>query len=196
MRGIAAFVVMPEASSAFKAEAVERHGGQIRWCANSLTARREVLAEVLAATGAVEIHPFNDERVISGAGTAALELVEEVPDLDAIVTPIGGGGLCSGTCMGAPGIRVFGGEPRDRSATVADGLRTGTSTRTERILQDHFVERVTIDEDAIVAAMIEVRETLYEVIEPSAAVAFAAARQARLRGLRVGIICSGGNVAV
>jgi len=194
MRDIPAFVVMPKATSSFKAAAVEQYGARISWCDNTLAARHEILAEVLTATGAVEVHPFNDERVIAGAGTAAMELVEEIPGLDIIVTPVGGGGLCSGTCCGAPGVRVLGGEPADRSATIADGLRTGTSTRTNAILREHFVERIAVGEDDIVDAMAAVHRTLGEVIEPSAAVAFAAARRAGLRGLRAGIICSGGNV--
>ncbi len=193
-RGIAAHVVMPEATSAFKAAAVERYGGQITWCANSLDARRTVLADVVTRTGAVEIHPFDDARVIAGAGTAALELCEEVNGLDVIVTPIGGGGLCAGTCVAVAPLRVIGGQPRDRGATMADGLRTGTSARTEGILLTHGVERVTVDEDAIVDAMDAVRAHLRQVIEPSAAVAFAAVRTSKLDGARVGIICSGGNV--
>ena len=95
---------------------------------------RAVLAEVLERTGAVEIHPFDDEQVIAGAGTAALELIEEVPDLDVVVTPVGGGGLCSGTCLAVAPVRVIGGSPRDRARSIADGLRTGCSPRTEAIL--------------------------------------------------------------
>jgi threonine dehydratase/serine racemase len=195
-RGIAAYVVMPEETSAFKSAAVERYGAEIVWCANSLQARRTVLAEVVARTGAVEIHPFDDPRVIAGAGTAALELCEEVPDLDVIVTPIGGGGLCAGTCIAATPVRVIGGQPVDRVTSMADGLRTGTSPRTEDILVAHAVERVTVGEDAIAVAMHAVREHLDQVIEPSAAVAFAAARISNLDGLRAGIICSGGNLSV
>ncbi len=163
-------------------------------CDNTIDARRAVLAEVVARTGAIEIHPFDDERVIAGAGTAALELIAEIPDLDLIVTPIGGGGLCSGTCIAAAPIRVLGGSPRDRSATIADGLRTGLSPRTEAILRDHGVEQITIDEADILAAMRMVWERTKQTIEPSSAVAFAAARHAAPAGARVGIIASGGNV--
>ena len=157
-------------------------------------ARRDVLAHVLARTGAVEIHPFDDERVIAGAGTAALELVEEVPDLDVVITPVGGGGLGSGTCIAVAPRRVIGASPLDRTATVADGLRTGCSDRTERILAAHGVERVAVDDEAAVEAMRVVWQRTKQLIEPSAAVAFAAARAAGLDGARVGIICSGGNV--
>ncbi len=121
-RGIPAYVVMPRNASPAKRAAVERYGAEVTSCDNSLDARRAVLREVIDRTGAVEIHPFDDERVIAGAGTAALELTQEVPDLDVVVTPIGGGGLCSGTCVAVAPIRVIGGSPRDRASTVADGL--------------------------------------------------------------------------
>ncbi len=194
VRGIPANVVMPEASSPIKIAAVESYGGRITLCANSLTARRAVLADVLAETGAVEIHPFENPNVIAGAGTAALELVTDVPDLDLVVTPVGGGGLSSGTCLAVAPVRVLGASPVDRTATIADGLRTGTSSITQSILDAHGVEIVAIPETEIVAAVQTVQELLGETIEPSAAVAFAAVRATHLDDLRVGIICSGGNV--
>ncbi len=193
-RGIPAYVVMPKNASAAKRTAVQRFGAEISLCDNNLNARRAVLAEVIDRTGAVEIHPFDDERVIAGAGTAALELTNEIPDLDVVVTPIGGGGLCSGTCVAVAPVRVVGGSPRDRASTVADGLRTGLSVRTEGILRAHDVEQIVVDEVAVVDAMRVVWERTKQLIEPSAAVAFAAARAAALDGARVGIICSGGNV--
>jgi threonine dehydratase len=193
-RGIPAFVVMPKQASAAKIGAVQRYGAEITLCDNSLDARRAVLAEVIERTGAIEVHPFDDERVIAGAGTAALELTQEIADLDVVVTPIGGGGLCAGTCVAAAPVRVIGGRPRDRKATLADGLRTGCSERTEAILHEHGVAQVVVDEGDIVDAMRTVWERMKQVIEPSAAVAFAAARAAHLDGARVGIICSGGNV--
>jgi len=192
-RDIPAYVVMPENASTAKRAAVERYGAEVTSCDNSLDARRAVLRELVDRTGAVEIHPFDDERVIAGAGTAALELTQEIPDLDVIVTPVGGGGLCSGTCIAVAPMRVIGGEPRDRSTGIADGLRTGCSARTEAILREHGVEQVVVDEASIVEAMRVVWERTKQVIEPSAAVAFAAARAAALDGARVGIICSGGN---
>jgi threonine dehydratase len=150
------------------------------------------LREVLARTGAVEIHPFENPQVIAGAGTAAQELLEEVPDVDVVITPIGGGGLCSGTCVAVGGrARVIGASPVDRGVTIADGLRTGTSPVTDAIIT---AEQVTVPEAAIVEAMRDVWERAKQVIEPSAAVAFAAARAAQLDGQRVAIICSGGNV--
>lgn len=193
-RGIPAYVVMPRGASRAKRAAVERYGAQVTDCDNTLEARRAVLAEVVARTGAVEIHPFDDQRVIAGAGTAALELIAEVPGLDLVVTPIGGGGLCSGTCIAAAPIRVVGGSPRDRAATVADGLRTGLSARTETILRDHGVEQIAIEEADIRDAMRVVWERTKQTIEPSSAVAFAAARLAAPAGARVGVISSGGNV--
>jgi threonine dehydratase len=192
-RGIPAYVVMPEATPAVKRKAVAAYSARITWCGNTLDARRATLAAVLAETGATEIHPYDDPRVIAGAGTAALELLEDVPDIEVIVTPIGGGGLCSGTCIAAAPVRVIGGQPVDRSATIADGLRTGTSLRTEQILSDHGVNRVAVSEDAIVEATDAVWECTRQLIEPSAAVAFAAAKQSNLRGRRIAIISSGAN---
>jgi threonine dehydratase len=197
-RGVPAYVVMPANSSAAKRAAVERYGGEVTTCDNTLDARRAVLADVLGRTGAIEIHPFDDERVIAGAGTAALELTQEVADLDVFVTPIGGGGLCSGTCIAVAPARVIGGLPRDRVSTRADGLRTGVSGRTGAILREHGVDQIIVDEPEIVAAMRVVWERTKQLIEPSAAVAFAAAHAAALHGqldgARVGVICSGGNV--
>ncbi len=192
VRGVVAHVVMPEGTSAFKVRAVERYGGEITWCAPTLEARRAVLADVVARTGATEIHPFENPDVIAGAGTAARELLEEVPDLDVVVTPIGGGGLCSGTVAAVGDRRVVGASPVDRQATIADGLRTGTSPLTDGLLAG--VDRVTVDEAAIVGAMRTVWERAKQVIEPSAAIAFAAARTLDRRGQRVGVVCSGGNV--
>jgi threonine dehydratase len=193
-RGVPAYVVMPKNASAAKQAAVRRYGAEISFCDNTLDARRAGLAEVLDRTGAIEIHPFDDERVIAGAGTAALELTQEIPDLDVVVTPVGGGGLCSGTCVAVAPTRVVGASPRDRASTVADGLRTGCSARTEAILHEHDVEQVVVDEAAIIEAMRVVWERTKQLIEPSAAVAFAAAHASGLDGARVGIICSGGNV--
>jgi threonine dehydratase len=192
-RGIPAFVVMPAATPSVKRDAVERYGARITWCDNTLDARRAALAAVLAETGATEIHPYDDPRVIAGAGTAARELLEDVPNLDVIVTPIGGGGLCSGTCIAAAPRRFIGAQPVDRSKTIADGLRTGTSPRTEQILSDHAVDRVPVAEQAIEEASDAVWQCTRQWIEPSAAIAFAAARMSNLAGDRVAIICSGAN---
>jgi threonine dehydratase len=194
VRGVPAYVVMPEATTRAKRELVAGYGAQITFCDNTLDARKRALVDVIARTGAVEVHPYDEPFVIEGAGTAARELLEDVADLDVIVTPVGGGGLCAGTCVAADGrVRVVGASPVDRSATIADGLRTGTSERTEAIMRDAGVERVTIDEAAITDAMHAVWDRAKQVIEPSAAIAFAAAQLVG-RGQRVGVICSGGNV--
>ena len=195
-RGVPAYVVMPEATTPAKRAIVASYGAAITWCENTLEARTRALAEIVERTGAVEIHPYDEPLVIAGAGTAARELLQDVPDLDVIVTPVGGGGLCAGTCLAAGGrVGVVGASPIDRQATIADGLRTGTSERTDSIMRDAGVERVTVDEAAIVDAMHAVWERAKQVIEPSAAIAFAAARQLG-SGRRVGVICSGGNVTV
>ena len=193
VRGVRAYVVMPEATTAHKRAAVESYGAKITWCANSFDARREALAEVLVRTGAIEIHPFANAQVIAGAGTAALELCAEVRALEVIVTPVGGGGLCSGTCIAAAPRRVIGAAPFVGASSIADGLRTGTSIFTDAILDAHHVERVQIDEDAIREAQRVVSDVIGDRIEPSAAIAFAAARASEFGSTRVGIICSGGN---
>ena len=193
-RGIPAHVVMPRDVSPAKRAAVERYAADITWCEPGPEARRTALAGVIARTGAVEIHPFDDERVIAGAGTAALELAADVPRLDVVVTPVGGGGLCSGTCIALGPMRVIGASPADRATGVADGLRTGCSARTAAILAAYGVEEVVVDDAATIEAMRAVWERTKQLIEPSAAVAFAGARAARLHGARVGIVSSGGNV--
>ena len=190
VRAIPAYVVMPRDVAAPKLAAVKRAGAQITFCENSLEARRATLAEVLDRTGATEIHPFDNERVIAGAGTAALELLDQVSDLDAVVVPVGGGGLCSGTCIAAAPTLVVGAVPFDRATSIADGLRTGLSERTAGILRAFDVEERVVDEQQLIDAMRAVWQHLKQVIEPSAAVAFSAARG---RG-RVGVIASGGNV--
>jgi threonine dehydratase len=192
-RGVSCYVVMPRDTKPSKRALVDEFGAHITWCDNTPAARRAALAEVIERTGAIEIHPFDDERVIAGAGTAALELVDEV-DLDVVVTPVGGGGLCSGTCIAVAPLPVVGGVPADRATSRADGLRAGVSEHTCAILHAHGVREVTVDEDAITEAERAVRDALGEVIEPSAAVAFAAARAMRFDGARVGVISSGGNV--
>ncbi|GIU86757.1 MAG: serine/threonine dehydratase [Acidimicrobiia bacterium] len=215
VRGIPAYVVVPDGAPAVKRAAVARYGARITTCENTLAAREAALAGVVAATGAVEIHPYDDDRVVAGAGTAALELCEAVPGLDAVVAPVGGGGLLSGTSVAVhglhPEVRVIGAEPARADdaarslaagvlqppgppATVADGLRTGLSERTFAILREHVERIVTVTEDEIAEAMRTVWERTKQVIEPSAAVAFAAVRRAGLGGARVGIVVSGGNV--
>jgi threonine dehydratase len=214
-RGIPAYIVMPETAPAVKKDAVARLGATITFCENTPEAREGTLADVVARTGATEIHPFDNDRVIAGAGTAALELLEAVPDLDVVMAPVGGGGLLSGTSVAThgvrPDVRLVGAEPAraDDAArslvsgvlqpplpptTIADGLLTGLSERTFTVIREHVSHIVTVDEDAIAEAMVVVWERTKQVIEPSAAVAVAGARTADVDGARVGIILSGGNL--
>lgn len=217
LRGIPAYIVMPSNAPGVKRAGVEGYGGRITLCEPTLAARESTLSQVVAETKAVVVHPYNDERVISGQGTAALELLEEVPDLDVLLAPVGGGGLLSGTAVAAhgldPRLRVLAAEPeraddairsleagrivpsRDPD-TVADGLRTSLGDKTFPIIRREVERIVPVTEEAIVAAMRFVWERVKIVIEPSAAVPVAAllARSVDLTSLRIGIILSGGNV--
>lgn len=214
-RGVPAFVVMPENAPRSKVESVRRLGGHITFCPSTIAAREAAADEIRLKTRAVLVHPFDDWRVIAGQGTAALELLESVPDLDAIVVPVGGGGLLSGTALAGLtyGVPVYGVEPAAAddaarsfrsgrretaplSATVADGLRVSLGARPFAVIRRHVADIITVDEDAIVAAMRLVWEILKVVIEPSAAVPLAGLLDGRpaLAGKRVGVIFSGGNV--
>ncbi|MBA3563155.1 MAG: pyridoxal-phosphate dependent enzyme [Gammaproteobacteria bacterium] len=217
LRGIPAYVVMPHDAPAAKRAAVAHYGADIRACRPGLGSRERALDDLIAATGAQVIHPYNDHRVIAGQGTAALELLEECAGLDALLVPVGGGGLLSGTAIAGkglvPGIRIIGVEPRqaddawqslttgrrvivDSPDTVADGLRASLGELTFAIIRRHVDEIVRVEEAAIVAAMRFVWERMKLVIEPSAAVPVAALLEgaAGVAGLRVGVILSGGNV--
>ena len=216
-RGIPAWVVMPENSAEIKKAAVQGLGATVRFCAPTLEARDTTCAAVLAETGAVLVHPYDDWRVIAGQGTAALELLEEIPDLDAIITPVGGGGLLSGTAIASrgmkPSIRIYGAEPAGADdawrslqsgrivpqtdpRTIADGLRSSLGVKTFAVLSTLVDAIGTTSEEAIVQAMRLTWDKLKLVIEPSAAVPLAALVERKLpvAGLRVGIVVSGGNV--
>jgi len=197
---------------------VESFGGLVSYCEPTLTAREFACAALAARTGAALVHPFDDLRVIAGQGTAALELLEDQPDLDLVLCPVGGGGLLCGTAIAAkglkPGIRVTGVEPAladdvaqsfragrrisiPTPATIADGLRTNcTGELNFPIIRRHVDEVVTVSEAAIVAAMRELWERLHLVVEPSSAVPYAALREGLLpaAGRRIGVILTGGNV--
>jgi threonine dehydratase len=218
-RGIPAYIVMPENAPAVKRAAVAGYGGKITFCAPTQPAREAACAELVRSTGATLVHPYDDDAVIAGQGTAALELLEEVPDLDAILAPVGGGGLLSGTLIAAkgvrPDVRVIGCEPAladDAAAslregrivparppvTVADGLRTSLGEKTFPIIRE-LVETISLVEDAeILAALRLMLERMKVVVEPSSAVPLAALlnRPLGLAGRRVGIIVSGGNLDV
>jgi threonine dehydratase len=216
-RGITAHIVVPRTASRTKLAAIEGYGAHVVLCEPTLAAREETVARVIAETGAVEIHPFDNDDVIAGAGTAALELASEIAGLDVIVAPVGGGGLLSGTALAAhgvdPNLRVIGAEPLaaddaarslasgtivapNPPATIADGLLTGLSARTFAVIAEHVETIVTVTEAEIVEAMYFVWSRTKQLIEPSAAVAVAGVRNAHLSGARVGIILSGGNVDV
>jgi threonine dehydratase len=216
-RAIPAWVVMPDNSSKAKQANVAAFGATIRFCAPNVAAREATCAAVIAETGATLVHPFDDAAVIAGQGTAALELLEDVPDLDAVVAPCGGGGLLSGTAIVAtatkPSIRVLGAEPANASdaaasfrsgrveplpstTTIADGLRTTLSPRTLAAIRAHVDAFGTCSERAIVDAMRLTWERMKIVIEPSSAVPLACMLERTLdvAGARVGVIVSGGNV--
>ncbi len=217
MRGIPAYIVMPSNAPQVKKDAVAGYGGLITFCEPTLEARESTLDGIRLDTGATVVHPYNDERVIAGQGTAALELLEDVPDLDVIIAPVGGGGLLSGTSIAATeikkGIRVIAGEPemaddafRSMQAgeiipsvnpkTIADGLLTSLGTLTFPIIQKNVEQIVTVSEAGIIASMKFVWERAKIIIEPSSAVAVGVLWEKKidLRGLKVGVIISGGNV--
>jgi threonine dehydratase len=216
-RGIPAFIVMPSNSSAAKMRAVEFYGGKITQCEPNMASREGTCAEVMKKTGAHLVHPYNDARVIAGQGTAALELIEDVGELDVVMAPVSGGGLLSGTAITAksmrPGMRVIGGEPHNADdayrslaakkiepaspfETMADGLRATLCPLTFSILRSFVDEISTVTEEEITAAMLLLWERMKLVVEPSGAVAAAPALNRRIRGEgeRVGIILSGGNL--
>ena len=216
-RGIPVTVVMPNNALAIKKKAVAGHGARIVYCEPTPQARDDALVRVAESTQAEIIHPFNDPRVIAGQGTAFLELLEEVADIDTVIAPVGGGGLLSGTALAVrslrPDARVFGAEPRNvddawqslqsgrimpstGKKSIADGLLTTLGKLTFPIIRDHVTGIVTASEESIVDAMRMVWERLKLVIEPSAAVAVAALLKQpdEFQGRRVGIILSGGNV--
>jgi len=217
LRGVPAYIVMPSNAPAVKKAAVESYGGRITVCEPTLAAREIMQAKVTAETGATEVHPYNNYRVIAGAGTAALELLEQAPDLDVIMTPVGGGGLLSGTALTvsalSPRTAVIAGEPEmaddayrslaagrlipsEHPKTIADGLLTSLGTLTFPIIQKHVKQIVTASENAIIAVMKIFWERTKIIIEPSSAVPLATLWEKKLdlSGKRVGIILSGGNV--
>jgi threonine dehydratase len=217
LRGIPAYIVMPNNAPDVKKAAVAGYGGKITYCEPTLEAREATLAQVVEETGSIVVHPYNDERVIAGQGTATLEFLEEVPDLDVIIVPVGGGGLLSGTSIAATeikkGIRVIAGEPEmaddayrslkegvivpsAKPKTIADGLLTSLGNITFPIIQEHVEQIVTVSEEGIIDSMKFILERAKIIIEPSAAVAICVLweRKIDLRGLKVGVILSGGNV--
>ena len=217
IRGIDAHIVMPKNAPEVKRAAVAGYGGKITFCEPTLAAREAAIARIVEHTSAVLVHPYNDYRVIAGQGTAALELLQEIPRLDVIMAPVGGGGLLSGTCIAtaeaSPGTKIIAAEPQGADdalrslkagkiipmtdpKTIADGLRSSLGERTFPIIQKYVQEIITVSEEAIIHAMRQVWERMKIIIEPSAAVPVAAVLQhnKNIVGRRVGIILSGGNV--
>ena len=215
--GISAYVVMPENSPRVKVQAVKGYGGIVRFCEPTLQARESTLAEVIAATGAAEVHPYNDYRIIAGQSTAAAELLDAVSTPDILVAPVGGGGLLSGTILTAryfsPQTKVFGAEPLMANdawqslragklipsvnpSTIADGLRTSLGSLTYPIVIKGVEDILTVSEEGIREAMRLIWERMKIVVEPSGAVPLAAVMEhpAVFRGKKTGLILSGGNV--
>jgi len=217
IRGIPAYIVMPNNAPSVKKNAVAGYGGLITFCEPTLEARESMMERIRLDTGANVVHPYNDARVIAGQGTAALELLEDVPNLGVIIAPVGGGGLLSGTAIAATelkkGIRIIAGEPemaddafRSMMAgeiipskspkTIADGLLTSLGTLTFPIIQQRVEQIVTVSETGIIESMKYVWERVKIIIEPSSAVAIGVLWEKKidLSRLKVGVILSGGNV--
>ncbi|HEY5992098.1 MAG TPA: pyridoxal-phosphate dependent enzyme [Candidatus Udaeobacter sp.] len=217
LRGIPAHIVMPSNSAKVKVRAVESYGAHIVFCEPTEQAREATCAEVIKETGATLIHSFENENVMAGQGTAAVELLEDVSDLDVVMCPVGGGGLLSGTAIAVksmrPKIKVIAVEPAnaddaaqsfragrrlitEKKFTIADGLRTNIGEPNFAIVQRYVDDIVTVSEEAIVSAMRGIWESMKIIIEPSAAVPYAAIREQvmNVNRKRVGIILTGGNV--
>lgn len=216
-RGIPSYIVVPKNAPQAKLDTAAGFGGQIHLCEPVLEARQAMVDEIQARMGAAMVHPYDNEHVIAGQGTAALELAEEISDLEVISAPVSGGGLLSGTAIAAKGaipeIQVFGAEPvraddafrsfhsgklepLGKADTIADGLRANLCERTLGIIRSQVTDILTVEEDAIIEAMKLIWQYLKIVVEPSGAVPFAMllAHPARFAGRRVGLILSGGNL--
>lgn len=216
-RGIQAHIVMPDNSSKIKIKAVEGYGGLITFCESTLQSREDTLNKVISKTGAIEIHPYNNYQIIAGQATAALEMLEDFPDLNLIIAPVGGGGLLSGTALAA---RYFGNQthviaaeperaddayrsfisrafvPSVSPDTIADGLRTSLGTLTFPIIMENVDDIVTVSESGIITAMRLIWERMKILVEPSSAVPLAVILEGKIdvSGKKTGIILSGGNV--
>jgi threonine dehydratase len=217
LRGIPAHIVMPSNSTKVKVRAVKSYGAHVVFCEPTQTAREAACADVIVKTGTALIHSFENEDVMTGQGTAAVELLEDVPDLDLVMCPVGGGGLLCGTAVAGksmrPAIKVIAVEPAnaddaaqsfragrrivtEKKFTIADGLRTNVGAPNFPIIQRYVDDIVTVSEEAIVTAMRTIWETMKIIIEPSAAVPYAGImeRKIDIGGKRVGILLTGGNV--
>ncbi len=216
-RDIPAYIVMPQNASDIKIKAVKTYGGNITFCKSTLDAREKMLKKVKDDTGAYFIHPYNNFDVICGQGTAAIEFLEKVPDLDYIIVPVGGGGLLSGTAIASkainPNIKVYAAEPKkaddayrsfkkgvfipvQRPKTIADGLLTSLSPLTFEIIRNNVDDILTVKEQTIIDAMRMIWERMKIIVEPSSAVALASVIENKylFRSKKIGIILSGGNI--
>lgn len=217
LRHTNAYIVMPETSPKVKVAGVKGYGGRITFCKPNLKAREETLQKIINTTGALEIHPYNDFRIIAGQATCALEMFNEIGEMDIIMAPVGGGGLLSGTALTtkyvSPQTRVIAAEPEmaddacrsfyegrfipsENPQTIADGLLTSLGTLTYPIIMKYVDAIVTVSEEGIINAMRLVWERMKIVIEPSSAVPLAAIMENKVdvKGKKIGIILSGGNV--
>jgi len=216
-RGIPCTVVMPHTAPQAKKDAVRGYGGVVVECEPSTTSREAVFAEVIAKSGAEFVHPYNDPRVIAGQGTCSAELIEQVENLDAVVAPIGGGGMISGTCLTlsnlAPNIKIYAAEPEnaddayrsfkaghiiadDAPDTIADGLKVPLKDLTWHFVSNHVTDIFTASELEIVEAMKMTWKRMKIVMEPSCAVPLAVILKNKdvFAGKRVGVVITGGNV--
>ncbi|MBK8501285.1 MAG: threonine/serine dehydratase [Saprospiraceae bacterium] len=217
MHGIEAHIVMPKNAPSIKRNAVEEYGATIYTSGNLIKDREEKMKEVLESTGATFIHPYNNYHIIAGQATAAKELLEDFPDLDILMAPVGGGGLLSGTALSSKYhdalIKVYGAEPKlvddayrsfksgkietnDRIDTIADGLRTMLGEKTFQVISQYVDDILTVEEESIIKAMRLIWERMKIVVEPSGAVPLAAVLEhpELFKGKKVGLIISGGNV--
>lgn len=216
-RGIKATVVMPNTAPEAKKAAVRGYGGEVLECEPSTAAREAMLEELVARTGADFVHPYNDHRVIAGQGTCSLELCEDIDNLDAVVAPIGGGGMVSGTCLTlsnvSPKTKIYAAEPKnaddvyrsfhagkiiedDSPQTIADGLKVSMRPRTWHFVSQYVTDVLLATEEEIIEAMYLTWQRMKIVIEPSSAVPLATILKNKelFAGKRVGVIITGGNV--
>jgi threonine dehydratase len=217
LRNIPAYIVMPETSPKVKVEAVKEYGGNITFCKPTLQARENTLDEVIRETGATEIHPYNKFEIIAGQASAAKELIDEIPDLDIVLCPVGGGGLLSGSALAvhyfSPNIKIIAAEPDGANDafrsfyegkfipsiepnTIADGLLTSLGSLTYPIIREYVDQIVTCSEEAIIDAMKLIWTRMKVIVEPSAAVPLATLLENKFdyKRKRIGIILSGGNI--
>lgn len=214
--GTSSKIIMPNNTPKNKIENVQRYGGEIFYCEPNIKSREDTLEKMIQKSGGSIIHPYNDEKIIAGQGTAAKELIEKVPDLDAIICPVSGGGLLSGTLLAAknlkPDIKVFGAEPEnaddtyrsilnnkimsnETTDTIADGLRAQVGTVTFPIIKENVDKILLVSEEMIISSMYMIWQRLKIIIEPSCSIVLAALmlNSNKFLNKKVGLILTGGN---